>query len=876
MVVGRLPAPATCDDMCIASKSDARLVARDYTHSAQIVSDWWRIACIRAATLVMMMSRCSQCCRARGRERELALNVPILWRIIAVAILVAGCHLPDATWAKTLRGSALVIGQSDYRHLSPLVNPVNDAQAISGLLRQLGFSVSIAENRNSSELIEDIGQFGEGAKGSDVVLVYYSGHGFEAGGQNFLTATDVDPASLEAGSGAYPLSGLLETLRKNSKVVILLLDACRTNPFPADTTIKTGDAPNGEIVGDAGLGVPRGAALLASSDGADSLGEVIGFAAEPGRVALDGEAGGYSPFAAALIKHFSAGERRFSDIMTMVTEEVYLKTRTRQRPWTNASLRRVLYFGGAGESADPDDAALRDARRDLLMTIAAAPDITRTYVERLADRDGLPLDALYGMLAELDVDTSAGPAGIAQQLRAGAEKLKAFMAERITPVRTDAELARLSDLALRAEQEGAIGLAKKYRAQASARADELSGVLDMREGELSSDRLELASVYAEHARTAVLTFDHEMAAARYRAAYEQAENWDRALAFRYKLGEADALTELGSLSGNQEVLRDAVDVYQDALDLVPRRKSPLDWAEAKNNMAGAYWSLGRREEGLDSFEIALEAYREALKARPRKQVPVLWAKTQNNIGNVLAEMGLRLEGKKHLSDAVKAYREALKVFSPDNQPYYYGVAQSNTGNALLNIGMRENGTRNLYRAIEVLKIALDHQKPADEPFSWSAAQRNLGNAYFVLGERKGDAAIMRQAIEAYHATLQVQTRDRMPAEWAATQINLGNALKHMGKLTEEGRYFEEASVAYEAALTQWTFEKSPRDWGVAMIELGGAKLETGRLRGDRELIVAGKLLVEEARDAFLEAGLDQYRNFFASELEPFDKALDAL
>lgn len=794
----------------------------------------------------------------------------------ALALLVVVCLAGVAT-AETLRGAALVIGQSKYEHLEQLPNPVNDARGISELLTQLGFAVQMAEDQTADKLSDDIATFVAAADGADVALVYYSGHGFEAGGENYLVPVDTDPAKPDATEeDLVRLSALLASLERRAKITILLIDACRTSPFPPGTKLTTADDPAGVEIGANGLGIPRGAVVLASGGTSDNLGQVIGYAAEPGRAALDGEAGGNSPYAAALMKHFAVGERNFSDVMTMVTEEVYLKTRSQQRPWTNASLRRLLYFGGEAERLEGDEALLRGARRELLLSISSTPEVTRSYVERLAGREGLPLDALYGMLEELDVDTSAGPAQIGRQLRDGAANLKKFLAERITPARNDPELNRLAGLAARAEEEGAIGLAKKYRALASVRADELSVALDGREGELSADRLELAAVYADHAETAILTFDYELAADRYAEAFEQAENWDEDLAFRYKLGEADAMTTLGAVSADQDMLRDAIDVYQDALDLVPRRKKPLDWAEARANMAGAHWSLGRLEDGLESFEIALEAYREVLKERPREEVPVLWAKTQNNIGNVLSEFGLRLEGTKLLKQAAKAYRQALKVFSPEYEPSFFAITQSNIGNVLAEIGSRGKGTRNLNKAVEALTTALKHQSPEDEPLAWIAAKRNLGNTYLAIGERVRDVEKMELAIQTFREALEVQNRDQMPAEWATSQISLGDAYKEIGKLTGEPDPLNEAVAAYEASLPLWTFEETPRHWAKVMLELGKAKLEIGKLMQDRDIVLEGMALVEKARDAFLDAGHEQHEAFFAAELEPFDKALKGM
>jgi uncharacterized caspase-like protein len=153
-------------------------------------------------------------------------------------------------------------------------------------------------------------------------------------------------------------------------VTIALLDACRSNPFPpaATATIAGQAVP----VSAAGLGAPRGAVALPSASDA-GIGTVLGFAAAPGAAALDGEAGGHSPYAAALLKHLPVAGHDFGDVMTMVTEEVYVETSGRQRPWTNESLRRLLYFGLSAETADSDEAAIRGARRQLLLTIAATP-----------------------------------------------------------------------------------------------------------------------------------------------------------------------------------------------------------------------------------------------------------------------------------------------------------------------------------------------------------------------------------------------------------------------------------------------------------------------------------------------------------------------
>ena len=176
--------------------------------------------------------------------------------------------------------------------------------------------------------------------------------------------------------------------------------------------------------------------------------------------------------------------------MTMVAEEVYLTTGTRQRPSTSANLGRSLSFGGPGEESSPDDALLASERRKLLLSIAAMPQEMRASVESLAKDQALPLDPLYGVLKELQVDTSASSEELGERLRGSVETLKRLLAARVAS-RKDPELVRLADLADRALAQGTIALARNYRAKAAApnRAFDLAGVAPRaRDDERASER----------------------------------------------------------------------------------------------------------------------------------------------------------------------------------------------------------------------------------------------------------------------------------------------------------------------------------------------------------------------------------------------------
>ena len=175
------------------------------------------------------------------------------------------CALSAALHAeeKSLKGVALVIGQSKYAHIAPLANPANDAREMVKLLSDLGFDARSVSDRDAAKLRRDLERFVEDAEGADVAFLYYSGHGIEAGGENWLVPVDADVSSLEnAGEDLVPLSEVMDQLKGVVPVTIMLLDACRTNPFPAGALVKKSPADPGAPIGAGGLTPVRGAAPL--------------------------------------------------------------------------------------------------------------------------------------------------------------------------------------------------------------------------------------------------------------------------------------------------------------------------------------------------------------------------------------------------------------------------------------------------------------------------------------------------------------------------------------------------------------------------------------------------------------------------------------
>lgn len=853
--------------------------------------------------------------------------MPIACRLVLALVLLLGAILPVGA-GEPLKGVALVIGQSAYESLVPLPNPGRDAKAIEDLLDRLGFETELARDENTRKLRRSLDMFIEDAEGADVALVYYSGHGIEAGGINYLIPTDADPEALDdADAKLISLQDVLERLRTKARITILLLDACRSNPFPPGSQLKRSTAATGQPILSGGLGAPRGARPADETVTAlDSLGEVIGFAAEPGQVALDGPADGNSPYAAALLKHFGANTAyEFGDVMTMVTEEVYLATGTRQKPWTNTSLRRLLTFGGAVVDASPDEARLSIDRRKLLLAIAATPKDMRIRLEDLAKAQSLPLDPLYGMLESLAVDTTSNPEDIEKQIRAGAENLKKLLAdnrlfaERMIPLRDDAELARLSVLGDRAEAQGSIALAQDYRAQASRRADELSKTLDQREAEITATRLALAATYAKEAGTAIMAFDYQLAAAKYEQAYRQAAKDDTDLASWYRLQQASALYNHGQYKGDGDGLRQAIGLYEAAIDreknpdylaavqndlgnalslqgeregdtgtltravaayeaaltIWTKESAPIDWARTQDNLGSVFAALGESSGDADNVSKAIAAYQAALSVRTREQLPRDWAQTQTNLGTVLRLQGERQDDPMTRLEAIEAFQAALTIWNPESEPFTWAVTQSNLGNVLLSFGQRGD-MESLGQAIDAYGAALTRLTRANHPAAWAMAQNNLGSALTIRGESEAGSESLTAAVAAFELALTERTRERMPMQWARTQFNLGLALKALGQRQNGAEMLTKASAAFEGALTQWTEENARFDWAAAQNNLGRTQLLLGQRRGDKGLLEQSRQSLELAWRTYTSAGRNEFDDYFKDALNEVDTALSGL
>ena len=227
-----------------------------------------------------------------------------------------------ACGANELPRHALVIGNSQYKS-SPLPNASNDARAIAKTLSAVGFRVRSLEDASQKQMMEAIRAFGDDLKGGAVGLFYFAGHGVQVKGRNFLIPSDADiRREDEIPYQSIDANQVLDKMEsaKNS-VNIMILDACRNNPFARSARSS--------------------ATGLAQMDA--PVGTLIAFATAPGAEASDG-LGDHGVYTEHMLKHMTQPGLKIEDLFKRVRVGVRSDTRNKQIPWENTSLEGDFYF----------------------------------------------------------------------------------------------------------------------------------------------------------------------------------------------------------------------------------------------------------------------------------------------------------------------------------------------------------------------------------------------------------------------------------------------------------------------------------------------------------------------------------------------------
>ena len=247
--------------------------------------------------------------------------------------------------------AALVIGNADYKN-GALRNPVNDARAVAAGLEKVGFKVLLRENVNREGMHQSIAEFGKLLKAGGVGLFYYAGHGMQVKGRNFLIPVDADIQSEDdvefRGMDANMVLSRMDAA--HDRVNLLVLDACRNNPFGRNTRSAS--------IGLAQMEAPKGT--------------LIAFSTAPGSLAKDGS-GANSIYTRYLVEKLALPavpvEQVFKEVRIAVTHD----TQDKQIPWESSSLMGDFYFVPPGPVVQPVPST--PVTRPMPVQVASVPEL---------------------------------------------------------------------------------------------------------------------------------------------------------------------------------------------------------------------------------------------------------------------------------------------------------------------------------------------------------------------------------------------------------------------------------------------------------------------------------------------------------------------
>jgi uncharacterized caspase-like protein len=241
---------------------------------------------------------------------------------------------------------ALVIGNGIYQKVPTLPNPPSDATDIGRALERLNFKVTQLTNASAAEMRKAIVDFGRSTEGSEMAVLFYAGHGMEAGGENWLIPTDAELRSdTDVESEAISLRSINLQVSKAHQLGLVILDACRNNPFAAkmQRSLRT-------------RAVARG---LAPTEPTDNV--LVAYAARDGTTANDGD-GRNSPFTTALLRNIETPGLEISFLFRNVRDEVMSATNREQQPFVYGSLsKEAIYLKPPATTTVQNPPALTEA-----------------------------------------------------------------------------------------------------------------------------------------------------------------------------------------------------------------------------------------------------------------------------------------------------------------------------------------------------------------------------------------------------------------------------------------------------------------------------------------------------------------------------------
>lgn len=272
--------------------------------------------------------------------------------LLALALLLATVRAEER--------HALLIGNGAYAH-EPLKNPTHDARDLAKLLESLGFRVTLLENADLKTMKTAVKRFAQQLNNDSVGLFFFSGHGIQHEGRNYLlpVGTPIESSAeleYEALAGDFVADAMHES---GSPTNLIFFDACRNNPLPFA----------------ANRGGQRGLAMMARGSGT-----LIAFATGPGHWAADGD-GRNSPYTAALLRHLREPVV-LEEMLRNVAKDVVQATGGQQQPWHHLSLLEAFYFNRSGSASVRREAPANIKKESNTTISSSAPSRVEVAIEK--------------------------------------------------------------------------------------------------------------------------------------------------------------------------------------------------------------------------------------------------------------------------------------------------------------------------------------------------------------------------------------------------------------------------------------------------------------------------------------------------------------
>lgn len=792
-------------------------------------------------------------------------------RILIVLVLTI---LPALVSAETR--VALVLGAERYKALRPLANPLNDARAVEEKLLALGFDVTLETNRDLRRMRRALEDFVYDHDGADVALIYFAGHGMEVAGQNLLLpvdATTEDIAALTA--SGLPLDEVAATLQQVAPVGLLIVDACRSDPF------------GGAEAGRGAMSLARTPEItpgLSRIGRADNL--LYAFSAAPGQVALDGQ-GGNSPFTAALTRHLATPGLEIRQVLTLVQQDVYDRTRGAQLPYVESGLPSLVFAGG--QSVLPE-------RELLLLSMAGMQPAHRALIERVAAENEMPLAPLFGAflsanLAERNVQDQTA------ELTASANAFTSLRRDMAQLSSDDPRVAALRQEAQVQLDLGAFTLARAKLTEAAG-IDRTSRET-LKENYIARTHSEAETHYL-NARAAEADLKRDLAIADYERAvalFEEVQHHNEAIPRSY-LRALDALGWAQRLQG-QTGAAGAAFTRMATLTEMQLANDPMrtDWIRDHSVSLGKLGALalttGNSTGALEHFKAALRLSAKLAELDPSN---TQWQRdlsvSYNNIGEAAQETG-KLAAAQDAFERGLAITKRLLQGDPDNVQWLrdLGISHERLGVVALAQGDFDRARHHHEQDLEITttllagapedvnllrSLALVHSKLGDvaraaEDFlaaqrayqqalalsqrlvardpSNTLWQRDLSINHGQLGMIAMEFGFVTLARDHYQRdfdiTAMLAARDPDNTEW---QRDLAISHDRLGGIAQSEKDFETAREAYLAALD---------------IRERLAARDPDRLLSQRDLSVSHSRLGDVARDL---GDMDKARHHYAHDL----------